>query len=155
MSCDTVDANGVPNHILNYPITSTVKIYISFIIPLTLQLLVYLMQIACDIGVTVQYFRTGQYHFGLVTILFITSPPFIAFWLLILAPSQCPKSSQQSKASFICNKFLHLMTFPVSMVYRWVFVCVSFPFLMGFCAVMPTESSGQSRLCFKRKRMKE
>lgn len=112
-----MDKNGFPNHVLNYPINSTIKIYISFIIPLVLQLLVYMFQICSDIGVAIQYFSIKEYHYGLITILLIISPPFIAFWILVLSADLGLKV-QANKAKYICNQVLLLFTFPFSMTYR-------------------------------------
>lgn len=111
------DENGLPDQVLNFPINSETKIYISFILPLTLQLLVYLMQIACDIGVVVQYFRIEQFHFGLITLLIIMLPPFIAFWIICLSKSLNDKQ-KESKSKYICKQLLHLFSFPFSMIYR-------------------------------------
>lgn len=112
-----VDDNGFPNHVLNYPINSKTKIYISFILPLALHLLVYLVQISCDIGVVILYFRIEQYHFGLVTLLLMISPPFIAFWILCLS-TNINQTEQKSKAKYMCKQLCHLFTFPFSMIYR-------------------------------------
>uniref|UniRef100_A0A1B0C7X4 XK-related protein n=1 Tax=Glossina palpalis gambiensis TaxID=67801 RepID=A0A1B0C7X4_9MUSC len=109
-----------PHKILGYTIRSRTRIYVSFIIPRVLELLIFIVEIVADSAVSYQHFKVRQLAFAWSTLILIWTPPLVTF-LIITRSEGYRKESQQSLWKFLSLQLLKLLVFPVFMIYN---ICV-------------------------------
>ncbi|KRG00313.1 uncharacterized protein Dwil_GK28276 [Drosophila willistoni] len=115
-----MDAATPPSHILGYTIRSRTRIYVSYITPICLALLVYLMQMASDLALGCQYIMQKEPGFGAGTLVLVFIPPILTFILVVSSKEQREgATSGRNKCFGLCVGLLKLLFFPFFVVYRF------------------------------------
>ncbi|KAM7344780.1 uncharacterized protein ACRADG_011371 [Cochliomyia hominivorax] len=116
---DGEHACSPPHHILGLTIRSRTRIYVSYVIPNILELLVYIVQIVADCAVSYQHFKSHQPDFGWATLFLILVPPVVTCILILSSKSQWVKPTQNAtRVKFVCIQLLQMILFPFFVVYR-------------------------------------
>lgn len=119
LSMDPEHACGPPHHILGLTIHSRTRIYVSYIIPNVLELLVYIVQIVADSAVSYQHFKSHQSDFGWATLSLILVPPVVTCVLVLSSKSQWIKPKQnRTRKKFVCMQLLQMVMFPFFVIFR-------------------------------------
>uniref|UniRef100_A0A1I8PZN5 XK-related protein n=1 Tax=Stomoxys calcitrans TaxID=35570 RepID=A0A1I8PZN5_STOCA len=117
---DPQNACTPPHHILGYTIRSRTRIYVSFIIPSVLELLVYIAQITSDCAVSFQHFRSRQSDFGWATFTLILIPPFLSFIIVLSSKAQWEQPIRDgTRLKFVGTQLMHMVFFPFFVIYRF------------------------------------
>ncbi|XP_037806659.1 uncharacterized protein LOC119600476 [Lucilia sericata] len=116
---DPEHACSPPHHILGLTIRSRTRIYVSYIIPNVLELLVYIVQIVADCAVSYQHFKSHQSDFGWGTLSLILVPPVVTCVLVLSSKAQWIKPKQNgTRVKFVCMQLLQMVLFPFFVIYR-------------------------------------
>lgn len=108
-----------PHHILGYTIRSRTRIYVSYVVPNILELLVYIVQITADCGVSYQHFKSHQSDFGWGTFCLILVPPVVCFILTLCSKNQWLQPKRDgTRVRFVCMQLLQMVLFPGFVIYR-------------------------------------
>lgn len=75
MTDTVVHAATPPPHILGYTVRSRTRIWVSYIVPTCLGLLVYIVQTASDLALSYQHFRQKEPTLGAGTLVLVILPP--------------------------------------------------------------------------------
>ncbi|EDW02502.1 uncharacterized protein LOC6560130 [Drosophila grimshawi] len=120
MSVEVGHAASPPTHILGYTIRSRTRIYISYIIPTCLALLVFLLQTATDLALSYQHFRQHDVGYGVGTLIIVLMPPLLTY-VLVLSSRDQRRSVQANRSAFVsCSLgMLQLLLFPFTVLYRF------------------------------------
>ncbi|XP_061397408.1 uncharacterized protein LOC133333092 [Musca vetustissima] len=109
-----------PHHILGYTIRSRTRIYVSYIIPNILELLVYIAQITGDCAVSYQHFKSHQADFGWATACLIWVPPVFCFIIVLCSKSQWEEPKRNGTCvKFVCQQLVQMIFFPFFVIYRF------------------------------------
>ncbi|XP_062136010.1 uncharacterized protein LOC133845547 [Drosophila sulfurigaster albostrigata] len=109
-----------PAHIMGYTIRSRTRIYVSYIIPSCLGLLVFMVQTATDLALSSQYFRVQEIGYGVGTLILVLIPPLLTFILVLLSREQrCSACGERSKWKSFCLGLQQLLIFPFVVLYRF------------------------------------
>ncbi|XP_075168252.1 uncharacterized protein LOC142240428 [Haematobia irritans] len=109
-----------PHHILGYTIRSRTRIYVSYIIPSVLELLVYIAQITGDCAVSYQHFKSQQSDFGWATLCLILVPPVLCFILILSSKAQWEQPIREgTQVKFVCTQLVHMVFFPFFVIQRF------------------------------------
>ncbi|XP_023301598.2 uncharacterized protein LOC111683728 [Lucilia cuprina] len=116
---DPEHACSPPHHILGLTIRSRTRIYVSYILPNVLELLVYIVQIVADCAVSYQHFKSHQTDFGWGTLSLILLPPVVTCVLVLSSKAQWIKPKQNgTQVKFVCMQLLQMVLFPFFVIYR-------------------------------------
>lgn len=85
---DSVDC--APQCLLGWPIKTKTQIWFNWIIPIALELLVYVVLIVADVAVTYQHFHDGNHLWAWLTLTFIWLPAVLCFGSIITSPWNWP-----------------------------------------------------------------
>ncbi|XP_030387252.1 uncharacterized protein LOC115633888 [Scaptodrosophila lebanonensis] len=107
-----------PPHILGYTIRSRTRIYVSYIVPTSLALLVYIVQTSADLALSYQHFRTKEPGFGAGTLIVVLLPAILTF-ILVLSSKEQRTNVAGSRSTFWGLHVLQLLLFPFFVVYRF------------------------------------
>ncbi|EDW61796.1 uncharacterized protein [Drosophila virilis] len=121
MSVEVGHAASPPGHILGYAIRSHTRIYVSYIIPTCLALLVYMLQTSTDLALSYQHFRQHEPGYGAGTLILVLVPPLLTCVLVLSSREQRSSASDASRNQFVvCSLgLLQLLLFPVAVLYRF------------------------------------
>lgn len=109
-----------PAHIMGFTIRSHTRIYVSYIIPSCLGMLVYMVQTATDLALSYQHFRQNETGYGVGTLLLVLIPPLLTFILVLLSREQrCSACGNRSKWLSCSLGVLQLILFPFVVIYRF------------------------------------
>ncbi|XP_005176552.1 uncharacterized protein LOC101891326 [Musca domestica] len=109
-----------PHHILGYTIRSRTRIYVSYVIPNILELLVYMAQITGDCAVSYQHFKSHQPDFGWATACLIWVPPVFCFLIVMCSKAQWEKPIRNgTRFKFVCKQLVQMIFFPFFVIYRF------------------------------------
>ncbi|XP_017049748.1 uncharacterized protein LOC108093899 [Drosophila ficusphila] len=115
-----VHAANPPPHILGYTIRSRTRIWVSYIVPTCLGLLVYIVQTASDLALSYQHFSQKEPGFGAGTLVLVILPPLITFLLVLASKEQRDCAcSQRNKCIALGIGLLKLLLFPFFVIYRF------------------------------------
>jgi hypothetical protein len=113
--------DGIPKEVLGHELKTRTQIVLTCLIPVILELLVYLVLIPTDILVTIQLVIDGHNLWAGLTFVFIWTPAVLCFLIIIVSPSQWPepwKYCYGVNFCFFCRQCLNLVFFPISAIYR-------------------------------------
>lgn len=79
-----------PKCLLGWPIKSKTQIWFNWIVPIVLELLVYVVVIVADFAVTYQHFVDGNHLWAGLTLGFIWLPALLSFITVIATPRNWP-----------------------------------------------------------------
>lgn len=120
--------DGVPKHVLGWPIKTKTQITLTWIIPTVLELFVYIVLITSDISVCVQHFIEQNYVWASLTLAFIWLPAVLCFCTIITSPWQWPDYYVDNNNDCDCNRDPDGCSTPcVQFVFRLIFNFVCFP----------------------------
>ncbi|XP_034475756.1 uncharacterized protein LOC117782820 [Drosophila innubila] len=109
-----------PAHIMGFTIRSRTRIYVSYIIPSCLGMLVFMVQTATDLALSYQYFRQQETGYGVGTLILVLIPPLLTFILVLSSREQrCSACGNRSKCFSFCLGLLQLLSFPFVVLYRF------------------------------------
>ncbi|KAH8415846.1 hypothetical protein KR222_002123 [Zaprionus bogoriensis] len=109
-----------PAHILGLTIRSRTRIYVSYVLPACLALLVYLPQMASDVALSYQHFRQGEPDYGAGTLVLVLVPPLLTYVLVLTSRQQRENATQKHSRCVSCGLgLLQLLLFPLVVVYRF------------------------------------
>lgn len=112
-------AASPPPHILGYAIRSRTRIWVSYIVPACLGLLVYICQTASDLALSYQHFIQKEPGFGAGTLVLVMLPPLITFLLVIASREQRQCAcSERNRCTALALGLLKLLLFPFFVVFR-------------------------------------
>jgi len=119
MADTEVHAGSPPPHILGYTIRSRTRIWVSYIVPTCLGLLVYIVQTASDLALSYQHFSQKDPGLGAGTLVLVILPPLITFLLLASSKEQRDCAcSERNKCIALGIGLLKLLLFPFFVIYR-------------------------------------
>uniref|UniRef100_A0A1A9UIX6 XK-related protein n=1 Tax=Glossina austeni TaxID=7395 RepID=A0A1A9UIX6_GLOAU len=133
-----------PHKILGYTIRSRTRIYVSFIIPRVLELLIFVVEIVADTAVSYQHFKARQLAFAWSTLILVWIPPLVTFMIITCSESY-RKEAQQSLWKFLSLQLLKLLMFPVFMTYN---VCVKL--FWSVEALFQDDNDEERMLCLRK-----
>ncbi|KAH8277658.1 hypothetical protein KR018_003252 [Drosophila ironensis] len=120
MQAQVAHAAYPPPHILGYAIRSRTRIWVSYILPTSLALLVYIVQTASDLALSYQHFSQKAPALAVGTLVLVLVPPLLTFLLVITSKDQRQnESSQRSRCLALSLGFVRLLLFPFFVVYRF------------------------------------
>lgn len=113
--------------LLGLPIKSKAQIWFNWIIPIVLELLVYIVLIVADFAVTYQHFIDGNHLWAGLTLSFIWLPAILCFCSIIASPRNWPEYYSQSGEAGVCQQCLqfflilivNVLLFPVGAFIRY------------------------------------
>ncbi|XP_052839570.1 uncharacterized protein LOC128254473 [Drosophila gunungcola] len=115
-----VHAASPPPHILGYTIRSRTRIWVSYIVPSCLGLLVYIVQTASDLALSYQHFSQKEPGLGAGTLVLVLLPPLITFILVAASKEQRDCAcSERNKCVALGIGLLKLLLFPFFVIYRF------------------------------------
>lgn len=126
----TMDAvECAPKCLLGWPIKSKAQIWFNWIIPITLELLVYVVLIVADVAVTYQHFIDGNHLWAGLTLSFIWLPALLCFLTVIASPKNWPEYFSTAEEEVdkgvgkLCLQFLlillvNVVLFPIGSLAR-------------------------------------
>ncbi|XP_037956180.1 uncharacterized protein LOC119685856 isoform X1 [Teleopsis dalmanni] len=109
-----------PNHILGYVIRSRTRIYISYLIPAVLELIVYITQIVADCSVSYEHFESNQPAFGWGTLVLVLMPPLLTFCSVVSSTEHRNNPKYKNGLSFVIHQLIQLLLFPLLIIYRFM-----------------------------------
>ncbi|XP_017868824.1 PREDICTED: uncharacterized protein LOC108617520 [Drosophila arizonae] len=120
MTTELGHAASPPGHILGYTIRSRTRIYVSYIIPTCLGLLVYMLQTSTDLALSYQHFRRHEPGYGAGTLVLVLLPPLLTYVLVLSSREQRSSASASRSKCMGCSLgLLQLLFFPFAVVYRF------------------------------------
>nr|XP_016927989.1 uncharacterized protein LOC108008619 [Drosophila suzukii] len=120
MADTEVHAGSPPPHILGYTIRSRTRIWVSYIVPTCLGLLVYIVQTASDLALSYQHFSQKDPGLGAGTLVLVILPPLITFLLVATSKEQRDCAcSERNKCIALGIGLLKLLLFPFFVIYRF------------------------------------
>ncbi|KAH8391355.1 hypothetical protein KR200_012123 [Drosophila serrata] len=120
MEAQVAHAASPPPHILGYAIRSRTRIWVSYILPACLGLLVYIVQTASDLALSYQHFREKEPGFGAGTLVLVILPPLITFLLVVASRAQrnCA-CTNRNRCTALALGLVKLLLFPFFVVFRF------------------------------------
>ncbi|XP_039483531.1 uncharacterized protein LOC120446576 [Drosophila santomea] len=120
MSDTVVHAASPPPHILGYTVRSPTRIWVSYIVPTCLGLLVYIVQTASDLALSYQHFSQMEPGLGAGTLVLVILPPIITFILVAASKAQRDCAcSERNKCLALGIGLLKLFLFPFFVIFRF------------------------------------
>lgn len=117
-----------PQCLLGWPIKSKAQIWFNWIIPVTLELLVYVVLTVADVAVTYQHFIDGNHLWAGLTLSFIWLPAILCFCTVIASPQNwpdyyAPPGDNDGGACNLCLQFIlilivNVFLFPIGSLAR-------------------------------------
>lgn len=114
-----------PKCLLGWPIKSSTQIWFNWIVPITLELFVYIVLIVADGAVTYQHFIDENHLWAGLTLTFLWLPAILCFCSIITSPWNWPDyysaadgtdtttDDNESGASKQCLQFILVLAFNV------------------------------------------
>ncbi|KAH8331567.1 hypothetical protein KR074_006430 [Drosophila pseudoananassae] len=120
MAEQVVHAATPPPHILGYTIRSPTRIWVSYIVPTSLALLVYIIQTASDLALSYQHFSQKEPGFGAGTLVLVLLPPLLTFIVVVSSRDQRQnETTGRNRCCALGLGLLRLLLFPFFVVYRF------------------------------------
>ncbi|XP_017077566.1 uncharacterized protein LOC108112255 [Drosophila eugracilis] len=120
MADTEVHAASPPPHILGYTIRSRTRIWVSYIVPTCLGVLVYIVQTSSDVALSIQFFSQKEPGYGAGTLVLVILPPLVTFLLVAVSKEQRDCAcSERNKCTALGIGLLKLFLFPFFVIYRF------------------------------------
>lgn len=123
MDYDVLD--GVPCHVLGRTVKTRTQIFLSILLPASLELIVYLFLTTADAALSYQHFHDGNKLFGILTLTFLCLPALVCFCSVVTSAWYWPDVEGCGRQNwiFFSRQLLNLIIFPIGAIYRFVNLC--------------------------------
>lgn len=111
--------DNIPEKVLGYSVKTRWQISLNYLIPCTVELLVYLTVMVVDSALVYQHLLDENNFYAWITLFIVITPGILTFSLSILSPNQKSEDANiKSVFKFIMIQLLYFLTFPIGATYR-------------------------------------